>query len=521
MAEAGLERGEHFDVVVVGAGLSGIDAACRLRMDAPDRSFCVLEARERIGGTWDLFRYPGVRSDSDMFTLGFPFRPWRGDRSIVAGPDIRAYVEETAREYDIEPRFGQRVLRADWSSSEARWTLEVEADGAVRRMTASFLYLGSGYYRYESGYRPEWPGEAEFAGRIVHPQHWPEDLDYAGKRVVVIGSGATAVTLVPAMAERAAHVTMLQRSPSYVVSRPARDALARWIGPRLTRLKNALLGLVFFNLARRRPEKVRAKLLGLARAALPEGFDVERHFGPRYKVWDQRLCLVPDGDLFAAIGSGKVSVATDEIGRFTPAGLLLKSGETLDADIVVTATGLAMQLFGGIAVRVDGAVVNPADRFAYKGMMLDGVPNLVLAFGYTNASWTLKCDLTARWFCRLLKRMRRSGETVAVARLPEPAPERRPMLEFTSGYVQRAAGMLPAQGPEAPWRVHQNYAKDLLALRFSRLDDGTLELARGGSGDGIAEAVRPAAGLAGEDHDEDDEYGPVSEAVEASQHRQR
>ena len=521
MAETGVERGEHFDIVVVGAGLSGIDAACRLKMEAPDRSFCVLEARQRIGGTWDLFRYPGVRSDSDMFTLGFPFRPWRGDQSIVAGPEIRAYVEETAREYGIAPRFRHRVLRADWSSEEARWTLEVEAGGAVRRMTASFLYLGSGYYRYESGYRPDFPGEVYFAGRIVHPQHWPEDLDYAGKRVVVIGSGATAVTLVPAMAERAAHVTMLQRSPSYVVSRPARDGLARWIGPRLTRLKNALLGLIFFNLARRRPEKVRAKLLDLARAALPEGFDVERHFGPRYKVWDQRLCLVPDGDLFAAIRSGKVSVATDEIERFTRTGLQLRSGETLEADIVVAATGLAMQLFGGIAVRVDGATVKPAERFAYKGMMLDRVPNLVLAFGYTNASWTLKCDLTARWFCRLLNRMRRRGETVAVPRLPDPAPERRPMLEFTSGYVQRAAGLLPAQGPAAPWRVHQNYAKDLFALRLSRLDDGTLDLARAGSGDGVAEAVGPAGGLAGEDHDEDDERGPVSEAGETAQHRQR
>jgi len=478
MAEAGLERGEHFDVVIVGAGLSGIDAACRLKMAAPDRSWCVLEARERIGGTWDLFRYPGVRSDSDMFTLGFPFRPWRGDKAIVEGPEIRAYVEETARDYGVVPRFGHRVLRADWSSSEARWTLEVEAEGAVRRMTASFLYLGSGYYRYESGYRPDWPGETEFAGRIVHPQHWPDDLDYSGKRVVVIGSGATAVTLVPAMAGRAAHVTMLQRSPSYVVSRPARDGLARWIGPRLTRLKNALVGLVFFNLARRRPDKVRAKLLDLARAALPEGFDVERHFGPRYKVWDQRLCLVPDGDLFAAIGSGKVSVATDEIVRFTPAGLLLKSGATLEADVVVAATGLAMRLFGGIALAVDGQPVEAGERYAYKGMMLDGVPNLVLAFGYTNASWTLKCDLTARWFCRLLNRMRRRGETMAVPRLPAPAPERRPMLDFTSGYVQRAAGLLPAQGPAAPWRVHQNYAKDLVALRFSRIDDGTLELRR-------------------------------------------
>jgi len=522
MAEAGLERGEDFDVVVVGAGLSGIDAACRLKMEAPDRSFCVLEARERIGGTWDLFRYPGVRSDSDIFTLGFPFRPWRGDQSIVEGPAIRAYVEETAREYGIAPRFGHKVLRADWSSAGAHWALDIDADGERRRMTARFLYLGSGYYRYESGYRPEWPGEAEFRGRIVHPQLWPEDLDFAGQRVVVIGSGATAVTLVPAMAERASHVTMLQRSPSYVVSRPARDRLARWIGPRLTRLKNAFLGLIFFNRARRRPEKVRAKLLDLAREALPEGFDVERHFGPRYKVWDQRLCLVPDGDLFAAIGGGKVSVVTDEIARFTPTGLLLKSGEAIEADIVVTATGLAMQLFGDITLSVDGAAVKPGEHYAYKGMMLDGVPNLVLAFGYTNASWTLKCDLTARWFCRLLNRMRRRGETVAVPRLPDPAPAREPMLEFTSGYVQRAVGLLPSQGPEAPWRVHQNYAKDLLALRFSRIDDGTLALSRGGaSGNRVAVAVGAGGGLSGQDHHEEDERGPVSEAVETAQQHDR
>jgi monooxygenase len=481
MADGSGPQAEHLDVVIVGAGLSGIDAAYRLQTEAPERRWAILEARERIGGTWDLFRYPGVRSDSDMYTLGFPFRPWRGDKAIVGGAEIRDYIEETARVFGIDRRirFRHRVVGASWSSAESRWTLEVEAGGERRVLTAPFLYLGSGYYRYEAGYRPEWPGEADFRGVIVHPQHWPEALDHAGKRVVVIGSGATAVTLVPAMAETAAHVTMLQRSPSYVVSRPARDGLARWVGPRLARLKNAALGLFFFNLARRRPERVRAKLLDLARRELPEGYDVERHFGPRYNPWDQRVCLIPDGDLFAEIGRGRVSVVTDEIERFTADGILLKSGEELPADVVVTATGLVMKLLGGIGLEVDGQAVDPGERFAYKGMMLDGVPNLVLAFGYTNASWTLKCDLTALWFCRLLNRMRRHGQAVATPKLPDPPPERVPMLDFTSGYVRRAAGLLPAQGLKAPWRVHQNYLKDILALRFARLDDGTLQFGRG------------------------------------------
>ena len=479
MADAGTRpEAEERDVLIVGAGLSGIDAAWRLQQRLPHKSYLILEGRERIGGTWDLFRYPGVRSDSDMYTLGFPFRPWRGDRSIVEGPAIRDYVEETARQAGIDRhiRFGHRVVRADWSSAEARWTLEVETPTGTRRFTAPFLYLGSGYYRYAEGYRPRWPGEEDFRGAIVHPQHWPEDLDHAGKRVVVIGSGATAVTLVPAMAETAAKVTMLQRSPTYIVSRPARDRIAAKLGPRLARLKNVLVGQFFFNLARRKPAKVRDNILRMAREALPEGYDVERHLAPRYNPWDQRLCLIPDGDLFEAIRAGRAEIVTDEIERFTADRLVLKSGAELPADIVVSATGLVMRLLGGIDVRVDGEAVNPAERFAYKGMMLDGVPNLVLAFGYTNASWTLKCDLTARWFCRLLKHMERRRLAVAVPRLPDPPPERVPMLDFTSGYVQRAAGLLPAQGRDVPWRVHQNYFKDLLMLRFRPIADAALEL---------------------------------------------
>ena len=468
-------QSEHLDILIVGAGISGIGAAYHFQRRLPGRSWLILEGRARIGGTWDLFRYPGVRSDSDMYTLGFPFRPWRGEKSIVEGEAIRAYVEETARENGIDARirFGHRVVAAAWSSAEARWTVEVEAGGEARRFTCAFLYLAAGYYDYEAGYRPEWPGEAEFAGRIVHPQHWPEDLEVAGKRVVVIGSGATAVTLVPALAETATHVTMLQRSPSYVVSRPSRDRLAGTIGPRLARWKNVLLGAFFFKRARTRPEKVRAALLELARRDLPEGYDLERHFSPSYNPWDQRLCLVPDGDLFAAIKAGQASVVTDTIERFTPEGIALASGETLPADIVVTATGLVVKLLGGVALTIDGAPVNIAERFNYKGMMLSYVPNLALSFGYTNASWTLKSDLTARWVCRLLKRMARRGEAVCVAEAPA-GMARRPMLEFSSGYVQRAADSLPSQSDDAPWRVHQNYFKDRLALRFGRLADGVL-----------------------------------------------
>ncbi|HKR24186.1 MAG TPA: NAD(P)/FAD-dependent oxidoreductase [Allosphingosinicella sp.] len=479
---------EYVDVLIVGAGISGIDAAYHLQKRCPGKSWLIVEGRERIGGTWDLFRYPGVRSDSDMFTLGFPFRPWAGDEAIAEGPKIRAYVEETARAFGIDARirFRHRVTSASWSSAEARWTVEVEADGEARRISCGFLYLASGYYDYERGYRPDWPGEEDFPGRIVHPQFWPDDLDTAGKRIVVIGSGATAVTLVPALAGTAARVTMLQRSPSYVVARPSRDLVAKWLQKRLplpladkaTRWKNVLLGIFFFSRARKRPDKVRQLILRMAAENLPEGYDVERHFSPRYDPWDQRLCLVPDGDLFEAVKAGKVGIVTDEIERFTADGLRLKSGETLPADIVVTATGLVVKLLGGIALSVDGAPVNVADRFSYKGMMLSDVPNLAVVFGYTNASWTLKCDLTARTFCRLLTHMDRHGHTICVPRLGEIAPERAPMLDFSSGYVARAAPFLPSQGPAPPWRIHQNYLKDLAAMRFRSVADSAMEFGR-------------------------------------------
>jgi cation diffusion facilitator CzcD-associated flavoprotein CzcO len=477
-------------VLIVGAGISGVDAAWHLQKRCPGKSWRILEARERMGGTWDLFRYPGIRSDSDMYTLGFPFRPWTGDRSIVDGTAIREYVEETAREFGIDRniRFRHKVVRASWSSAEARWTLEVEADGELRHFTCAFLFLGSGYYDYAEGYRPKWPGEADFAGRIVHPQHWPEDLDWRGKKVVVIGSGATAVTLVPALAEAAARVTMLQRSPSYIVSRPSRDGIAHALQRRLpagmaasmVRWKNVLLGIFFFSRARRRPERVRAAILKLVSDELGPDYDVARDFSPTYNPWDQRLCLVPDGDLFAAIKAGTVSIVTDGIESFTRTGLKLASGADLDADLVVTATGLKVRLLGGIDLIVDGEAVNVADRLSYKGMMLDDIPNLALAFGYTNASWTLKCDLTSRYVCRLLRHMDRHGYAICVPRLADPGIARQPMLDFSSGYVRRAEGAMPSQGPKAPWRVHQNYLKDLAALALRPVADGVMEFRRAG-----------------------------------------
>lgn len=481
---------EALDVLIVGAGLSGIDAAWHVQRRLPAKTYLIVEARGRIGGTWDLFRYPGVRSDSDMYTLGFPFRPWRGDRSIVDGPSIRAYLEETAREARIDGRIrpGHRVVSADWSSARGRWTVEVETPEGRRQFCAGFLYLASGYYDYERGHRPEWPGEADYRGAIVHPQFWPEDLDYGGKRVVVIGSGATAVTLVPAMAERAAHVTMVQRSPTYIVARPARDPVAGWLQRRLPaglaaraiRWKNVLLGMFFFNRARKRPEKVKRTLVGLAARDLPPGYDIERHLTPRYNPWDQRMCLIPDGDLFAGIRAGKVAIATGPIERFTAGGILLATGEKIAADIVVTATGLVVKLFGGIALSVDGQPVNPAERLSYKGVMLTGVPNMAVVFGYTNASWTLKSDLAARYICRLLHHMDRRGYAVCVPQPPAEPFERMPMLDFSSGYIQRAEGSLPKQAAKPPWRVHQNYLRDLAALRFGRVDDEAMEFRRVG-----------------------------------------
>jgi cation diffusion facilitator CzcD-associated flavoprotein CzcO len=481
----GDESIEHVDVLIVGAGMSGIDAAYRVQTMCPEKTYQILEMRDRIGGTWDLFRYPGVRSDSDMYTLGFPFRPWSSEVSIAKGDAIRDYVEDTAREFGIDKRirFGQRVTGADWSSADERWTVETDQG----RFTCSFLFACSGYYDYEEGYRPEWEGEADFKGRSVHPQFWPEDLDVTGKKVAVIGSGATAVTLVPSLAAEAAHVTMVQRSPTYIVARPARDRIAGFLQRALprkaagaaVRWKNVLLQILLYSRTRKKPQRAATWIKGMIRKQLPEDYPVERHFSPSYNVWDQRLCLVPDGDLFASIRDGKTSVATGAIERFTPTGLKLATGEDIEADVIVTATGLVVKLFGGVQLSVDGDVVNPSERMIYKGMMLSGVPNYFLSFGYTNASWTLRSDVTARAVCRLLNHMKAAGATVCIPRLPGEM-ERHPVLTFTSGYVQRALPFLPKQGSRQPWVVPQNYVKDRFAMRFGRIDED-LELRRNGT----------------------------------------
>lgn len=473
---------EHFDVVVVGAGISGVGMAHHLQKRCPDRSYVILEGRERMGGTWDLFRYPGIRSDSDMHTLGFSFQPWRDAKAIADGPSIRAYVEDTAREHGIECRirFRTHVKRASWSTDDARWTVEATGpDGEPVIYTCNFLCMCSGYYNYQRGYLPEFPGADRFGGTLVHPQHWPEDLDYQGKRVVVIGSGATAVTLVPELAKKAAHVTMLQRSPTYVVSRPAEDRVANFLRrvlPRraaygLTRWKNVLFGMYFFRLARRKPEKVKAQLLQWVRDHLGPDYDVGTHFTPRYNPWDQRLCLVPDADLFDALKGGRASVVTDTIRTFDENGIALNSGARLDADIVVTATGLELQLLSGVEFRVDGELRDLSKSLNYKGCMFSDVPNLAYVFGYTNASWTLKADLTALYVCRLLNTMRKRGLRQATPVNDDPSVAAEPFLDFTSGYVQRAIEHLPKQGSKKPWRVNQNYALDVMALRFGSVDD--------------------------------------------------
>ncbi len=488
---------EHVDVLVVGAGLSGIGAACHLTTRCPGRTVAILEARDAIGGTWDLFRYPGVRSDSDMHTLGYAFRPWRDPKPIADGPAILRYVVETAREYGVDRlvRFGHRVERARWSSADARWTVRVrrtvpgdlggDSHGSTQILTCSFLYVCSGYYRYDAGYTPDLPGIEEFTGRVVHPQHWPADLDCSGRRVVVVGSGATAVTLVPALAETAAHVTMLQRSPTWILALPGGDPLAdaarRLLPERAAtsavRWKNILTAQLTYRLSRRAPGVMRSLLLRSVRARLPEGYDVATHFTPRYAPWDQRLCLVPDGDLFRAIRSGAASVVTDTIDSFTPDGVRTTSGTVVPADVVVTATGLAVLAVGGIELEVDGQPVHVPDTVAYKGMMLSGVPNLAFTIGYTNASWTLKADLVAQYVCRLLDHLTATGRRYVVPL--EPASGRRgPLLDLTSGYVRRGLPLMPQQGDRVPWRLHQSYLRDVRMFRRGRLDDAGVRFVR-------------------------------------------
>lgn len=472
---------EHVDVIIVGAGLSGVGAAHHLQQRCPDRSYLILEARQAMGGTWDLFRYPGIRSDSDMHTLGYNFRPWTKAKAIADGPSIREYIEETARDGGIDRRirFGHRVTGMEWSTADARWTVSVHGPDGPTSFTCSFLHMCSGYYDYEQGHAPLFPNQEEFGGRIVHPQFWPENLDYAGKRVVVIGSGATAVTLVPELAKTAASVTMLQRSPTYVVSRPGQDALANWLRAKLpskaayglTRWKNVMFGMFFYRMTRRKPDKVKQKLLDQVREHLGPDYDVATHFTPRYNPWDQRLCLVPDADLFDTIKAGKAAVVTDTIERFTPEGILLSSGQLLEADIVVTATGLRVKLLSGIDPIVDGVEKSIANALQYKGMMFSDIPNLAFTFGYTNASWTLKADLVAMYLCRLLNTMKKRGVRQATPRIGNQSIAAEPFVDFSSGYIQRVADQLPKQGNRKPWRLNQNYALDVMALRFGSVDD--------------------------------------------------
>ena len=473
----------HFDVLIVGAGLSGIGAAWHLQKNCPGKSYAIVEARAASGGTWDLFRYPGVRSDSDMYTLGYRFRPWKDAKAIADGPSILSYIRGVASDHGIDRhiRYQNRVVGASWSTPDGRWTVELEHGPDKQRVfvTCGFLWMCSGYYRYEKGYVPEFAGIAGYKGRVVHPQHWPQGLDYTGKKVVVIGSGATAVTVVPSMAETAAHVTMLQRSPTYVVARPAEDPVANKLRRRLplklaymlTRWKNVLMGMYFYQMCKRKPDKVKDLILGGVRQMLGPDFDVETHFTPRYKPWDQRLCLVPDADLFRAIRRKKVSVVTDQIETFTEKGIRLKSGAELEADVVVMATGLVLQPLGGARLVVDGRPVEPAKTLIYKGMMYSDVPNLASVFGYTNASWTLKADLVCEYVCRLLNHMDRKGYRQATPHNDDPTVTEEPWVNFSSGYIQRALAHQPKQGSKRPWKLYQNYVLDLLTLRHGSVKD--------------------------------------------------
>jgi cation diffusion facilitator CzcD-associated flavoprotein CzcO len=490
LADSARTDTEHFDVLIVGAGLSGIDAAWHLQKKCPGQSYAILEARAASGGTWDLFRYPGIRSDSDMYTLGYSFRPWKDAKAIAGGPAILSYIREVASDNGIDRRIRcrHRVVSASWSTSQARWTVAVERgpDGGKASFSCRFLWMCSGYYDYAAGYAPEFRGAGRFQGRIVHPQKWTDDIDYKGKKVVVIGSGATAVTLVPAMAGTAAHVTLLQRSPTYVVARPAEDPLANRLRRRLplglayaiTRWKNVALGMFFYQLCKRRPERAKDMILTGVRTLLGPDYDVGKHFTPRYNPWDQRLCLVPDADLFRAIRRRQVSVVTDEIEAFTETGIRLKSGTELEADLIVTATGLVLQLLGGMTLSVDGKTVNPADTFAYKGMMYSDVPNFAVVSGYTNASWTLKADLVCQYVCRLLNYMQRKGLRQCTPRIDDPTMGRLPWVDFSSGYIRRAIDKFPKQGTRRPWRLYQNYALDLVSLRYGSIRDKAMVFSR-------------------------------------------
>ena len=478
---------EHLDVLVIGAGLSGVGAGVHLQQNCPGKTYAILEGRPALGGTWDLFRYPGIRSDSDMHTLGYSFRPWTEAKAIADGPSILKYVQDTARDYGVDQhiRFQHWVTAAHWSTDEARWHLTVRRKDTdeTLELTCNFLFVCSGYYNYDKGHTPAFEGADDFEGQVVHPQHWPEDLDYTDKRVVVIGSGATAVTLVPAMAQSAAHVTMLQRTPSYVVTRPAEDAIANALRRRLpeklaygmTRWKNVVMGQLFYRLCQRAPGPMKRLIMSGVRKELGEGVDVDTHFNPPYGPWDQRLCLVPDADLFESLRGGKASVVTGYIDRFTKDGVRLQDGQDIDADIIVTATGLEIKVMGGIEITVDGEPIVANETMAYKAMMFSDVPNLAMCFGYTNASWTLKADLTSVYVCRLLNHMDQHGHRSCVPQQSDPSVEPAPFMDLDAGYIRRAQSQLPVGGSKAPWKLKQNYLFDLMMLRMGRVDDGVMQ----------------------------------------------
>lgn len=493
---------EHLDVLIIGAGLSGVGAAYHLMKHCPGKRFAILEGRAALGGTWDLFRYPGIRSDSDMFTLGYNFKPWTNPLAIADGPSIRRYIAETAEENGIQDkiRFQHKVLKADWCSERATWTVQVQRgeDAEPIQLSCQHLLMCTGYYRYEAGYTPEFKGREQFQGDFIHPQLWPEHFDYSGKNVVVIGSGATAVTLVPAMTDKAKHVTMLQRSPTYVVSLPQGDPISAFLRRflpetwvyRLARTRNVAMQLGFYKLSKTLPNLVRKVLLGLTKRQLGAGYDM-RHFTPRYQPWDERVCAVPDGDLFKVLREGKASVVTAAIDGFTAKGIRLKSGEELPADVIVSATGLELQLFGGMQVAVDGVPFDAAKSMGYRGIMLRDLPNAAVVLGYTNASWTLKADLSSEYFCRLINHMDASGMRQCTPRDAKRQVKPAPFLDLASGYIQRAADKIPSQGDRAPWKLYQNYLLDLLLLRYGRVVDGYLEFSspQVGSAPATAEAI--------------------------------
>ncbi|MBC7599401.1 MAG: NAD(P)/FAD-dependent oxidoreductase [Polaromonas sp.] len=481
---------EHFDVVIVGAGLSGIGAAYAVQTQCKGKRYAIFEGRDAIGGTWDLFRYPGVRSDTDMYTLGYYFRPWTKPYSMADGASILQYVRDTASEFGIDKniRFGHQVKSAAWSSDTARWTVQAEIgpNKTLLTYTCGFLYLCSGYYDYAEGFAPQWPGQEVFVGQVVHPQFWPQSLDYSGKQVVVVGSGATAITLVPSMTDKAAHVTMLQRSPSYVLSLPSSDGIAnalhRWLpaklAHKLVRAKNVAFAMLFYEVCKRKPEFAKKVFHGALAKQLPADFDFKTHFKPRYDPWDERVCFVRDGDMFKVLSDGRASMETDSIDHFTPDGLVLASGKTLKADIVVTATGLKLKTCAGMRFTVDGQAIDLGKAYAYQGMMLSGVPNLAFCVGYTNASWTLRADLASRYVTRLINYMARTGLSVCVPTCDESTMTPEPLIGLRSGYVLRAVESFPKQGATAPWRMAQNYLADLLNLRFRSVAHKNLAFSR-------------------------------------------